>query len=90
VKNAAEFTHSATKTQPGTDPAGIKATYPVTWLAKKPPECLEYILVHELVHLLEPTHNRRFIAFMDHFMPKWQCYRTELNRLLARYETWGS
>jgi predicted metal-dependent hydrolase len=50
-------------------------------LAKKPAECLEYIVVHELVHLLEPSHNKRFIAFMDSFMPKWRFYQAELNRL---------
>ena len=43
-----------------------------TELAKKPRECLEYIVVHEMVHLLEPTHNPRFVALMDRFMPKWQ------------------
>jgi predicted metal-dependent hydrolase len=52
-----------------------------TELAKKPEECLEYIVVHELVHLLEPTHNARFIALMDRFMPKWQFHRQALNRL---------
>jgi predicted metal-dependent hydrolase len=41
-----------------------------TDLAKKPRECLEYIVVHELVHLLEPTHNERFIKLMDRHMPK--------------------
>jgi predicted metal-dependent hydrolase len=50
-------------------------------LAKKPVECLEYVVVHELVHLLEPSHNHRFIAFMDAFMPNWKFYQSELNRL---------
>jgi predicted metal-dependent hydrolase len=59
-----------------------------TDLAKKPPECLEYLLVHEMVHLLEPTHNARFIALMDHFMPKWQSHRQTLNRLPVRHESW--
>ncbi|MHB8226714.1 YgjP-like metallopeptidase domain-containing protein [Acidithiobacillus sp.] len=36
---------------------------------KKPPECLEYVLVHEMTHLLEPSHNLRFSVLMDHFMP---------------------
>ncbi len=58
-------------------------------LVKKPPECLEYIVVHEMVHLLEPTHNHRFIALMDTFMPRWQFYRDILNRLPVRHETWG-
>ncbi len=58
-------------------------------LAKKPPECLEYIVVHEMVHLLEPTHNSRFVDFMNQYMPKWQFYRDELNRLPVRHENWG-
>ena len=58
-------------------------------LAKKPPECLEYVVVHEMVHLLEPTHNARFVSFMDRFMPKWHFYRDELNRLTVRHENWG-
>ena len=59
-----------------------------TDLAKKPPECLEYILVHELTQLLEPTHNERFIALMDSFMPQWRQLRDELNRLPVRHESW--
>jgi predicted metal-dependent hydrolase len=60
-----------------------------TDLARKPPECLEYIVVHEMVHLLEPTHNGRFIALMDRFMPKWRFYKDQLNRLPVRHEDWG-
>ena len=60
-----------------------------TELAKKPAECLEYIVVHELVHLLEPTHNTRFVALMDRFMPKWQFHRQVLNRLPVRREKWS-
>ena len=59
-----------------------------TELAKKPRECLEYIVVHEMVHLLEPTHNARFIALMDKFMPRWRHYRQMLNRLPLRHESW--
>lgn len=58
-------------------------------LAKKPLACLEYVVVHEMIHLLEPTHNNRFIAWMDKFMPKWRFYREELNRLPVRHEDWG-
>ncbi len=58
-------------------------------LAKKPPECLEYIVVHEMLHILEPTHNRTFVALMDQFMPKWKFYRDRLNRLPVRHESWG-
>ena len=60
-----------------------------TELVKKPAECLEYIVVHELVHLLEPTHNARFVALMDRFLPKWQFHRQVLNRLPVRRETWS-
>ena len=59
-----------------------------TDLAKKPPECLEYVLVHEMVHLLEPTHNSRFVSLMDSFVPKWQFYKEALNRLPVRHEHW--
>jgi predicted metal-dependent hydrolase len=60
-----------------------------TELAKKPVECLEYIAVHELVHLLEATHSARFVALMDQFMPKWQFHRQVLNRLPVRREKWS-
>lgn len=60
-----------------------------TDLAKKPPECLEYIVVHELVHLLEPTHNARFLSLLDRFMPTWQFHRQTLNRLPVRQEKWS-
>lgn len=52
-----------------------------TELAKKPQECLEYVLLHELVHLREPTHNARFIALMDRLMPRWRDRRAALNQL---------
>jgi predicted metal-dependent hydrolase len=48
-------------------------------LARKPPECLEYVLVHELVHLLEASHGPRFKALMDRFMPDWRERRKRLN-----------
>ncbi len=57
-------------------------------LAKKPRECLEYLIVHEMVHLLEPSHNSHFMALMDLFMPKWQFYREMLNRLPVHHERW--
>jgi predicted metal-dependent hydrolase len=60
-----------------------------TDLARKPSECLEYILVHELLHLIEPTHNARFQSLMDQFMPQWRQIRDEVNRLPVRHEEWG-
>lgn len=59
-----------------------------TELAKKPSICLEYILVHELMHILEPTHNAHFQALMDLHMPKWRFYREQLNNLPVRHEDW--
>ena len=50
-------------------------------LVKKPPQYLEYITVHELIHLLEPTHNKRFTELMNAAMPKWREFREELNRI---------
>lgn len=57
-------------------------------LAKKPPECLEYIVVHELVHLLERNHNQRFVSYMDKFMPNWRERRDLLNSLPLAHEEW--
>jgi hypothetical protein len=57
-------------------------------LAKKPRECVEYIIVHGMVHLLEPTHNARFVSLMDQYMPRWQHHRQMLNRLPLRNEHW--
>jgi len=48
-------------------------------LVKKPPKCIEFIVVHELTHLLERYHNKRFKAFMDLFMPDWRNVEQELN-----------
>ena len=59
-----------------------------TELSKKPKECLEYVIVHEMVHLLEPTHNSRFIALMDQFISQWKFYRDKLNQLPVSHEEW--
>ncbi len=57
-------------------------------LAKKPIHCLEYIIVHEMLHLLERHHNDRFTAMMDKFMPQWRLYRDELNHSVLGHEHW--
>jgi predicted metal-dependent hydrolase len=77
------------KTKWGSCSASSKSIRLNSELAKKPLECLEYIVVHEMLHLLEPTHNRKFIALIDRFMPKWQFYRNKLNRLPVRHESWS-
>lgn len=58
-------------------------------LAKKAPECLEYILVHELMHLHERRHNERFRALMDKHMPQWKTMRDLLKREPLGHEDWG-
>ena len=59
-----------------------------TDLAKTPRNCLEYIIVHELAHMLEPTHNARFASLMDHLVPDWKFQRQTQNRLPVRAEHW--
>ena len=76
------------KTKWGSCNVGSRSILLNTDLAKKPPQCLEYILVHEIVHLLEPTHNSRFVDLMDGFVPKWRSYRQLLNHLPVRHENW--
>ena len=58
-------------------------------LAKKPPECLEYILVHELLHLHERHHNERFKGLLDQYLPQWQSALKLLNGLPLAYEEWS-
>ncbi len=57
-------------------------------LAKKSPSCLEYILVHEMVHLVERRHDDRFRHLMDGAMPQWRLFRDELNKAPLSHEEW--
>ena len=57
-------------------------------LAKKPESCLVYVLVHEMVHLLERDHSDRFHALMDRFLPQWRIYQDQLNRAPLAHENW--
>jgi predicted metal-dependent hydrolase len=57
-------------------------------LAKKPPRCTEYVLVHEMVHILERRHNERFRSLMDDFLPSWRLHRDALNQEPLAYEDW--
>lgn len=59
-----------------------------TELVKKPKDLLEYVIVHEMVHLLEPTHSDRFIAILQEHYPTWQEARAELNELPLSAEVW--
>ena len=57
-------------------------------LAKKSEQCLEYIVIHEMMHLLERHHNERFLALMNKFMPSWGLYRDELNHAPLGHVDW--
>jgi predicted metal-dependent hydrolase len=59
-----------------------------TELVKKPKHLLEYVIVHEMAHLLEPTHSERFVAILDKHYPNWREARAELNDLPLAAETW--
>ncbi len=58
-------------------------------LAKKPIHCLEYIIVHEMVHLLERHHNDKFLYYMDTFLSNWKQLKTELNKLPVSHAAWN-
>ena len=57
-------------------------------LAKKPLQCLEYVVIHELTHFLERNHSDRFIELMDQMMPQWRVVRDELNAEPLGHEDW--
>jgi predicted metal-dependent hydrolase len=59
-----------------------------TELAKKPPECFEYVVLHELSHFLSPRHDQRFIALLDEHLPQWRTIREILNMSPLRHEEW--
>lgn len=76
------------KTKWGTCNSEAKRIWLNLELAKKPEHCLEYIIVHEMVHFLERNHTDRFVAYMDKFMPVWQNFKQELNRFILKHEEW--
>jgi predicted metal-dependent hydrolase len=59
-----------------------------TELLKKPKDLLEYVIVHEMIHLLQPTHSERFIAMLQLHYPAWREARAELNELPLTAEVW--
>jgi predicted metal-dependent hydrolase len=83
-----EFGIKKMKTKWGTCNREAKRIWINLELAKKPLECLEYIVVHEMVHLLERNHNDRFISYMNKFLPQWRHYKEELNRLPVSHVDW--
>jgi len=84
-----EFSVKKMKTKWGTCTRESKRIWLNLELAKKPFHCIEYIVVHEMVHLLERNHNERFIAYMDKFLPEWKQLKNELNKLPVSHVDWG-
>jgi len=84
-----EWTVKQMKTKWGTCNTKAKRIWINLELAKKPDDCLEYIVVHELVHLIEKHHNERFKALMDKYLPDWRQRKEKLNKLPLSYEEWG-
>ena len=60
-----------------------------TELVKKPKDLLEYVIVHEMAHLVEPTHSDRFVAILQKHYPTWREARAELNELPLAAESWN-
>lgn len=85
----AEFRIRKMKTKWGTCNAKAKRIWLNLELAKKPIDCLEYIITHEMVHFLERHHDEKFIAYMDKFLPKWRFIKEELNKLPLGHVEWG-
>ncbi len=77
------------KTKWGSCNPGLRSIRLNTELARKPRECLEYIVVHELAHLMEPSHSPRFMAILDAALPQWRERRQELNRLPLGHVNWS-
>ncbi len=83
-----EFGIKKMKTKWGTCNIEAKRIWLNLELAKKPIQCLEFIIVHEMVHLLERKHNDRFIAYMNKYLPKWRSYKEELNSIPVGHAEW--
>lgn len=84
-----EFGIKKMKTRWGTCSIKAKRIWLNLELAKKPVDCIEYVVVHEMVHLLERNHNDRFVAHMDRYLPKWRFYKEALNNSPLRHENWS-
>ncbi len=87
--NVAEWRIKRMKTMWGSCSVDARRIWLNLELVKKSSQCLEYIVVHELVHLIERHHGDRFTGIMDRVYPQWQARRAELNRAPLGYENWG-
>jgi predicted metal-dependent hydrolase len=87
--NVNEFAIKKMKTKWGTCNINVGRIWLNLELAKKPLVCIEYIVVHEMVHLLERKHNDNFISYMNKFLPRWKKIKEQLNRLPLSHVDWG-
>jgi len=85
----AEIRIRTMKTKWGTCNPDAKRIWLNTELAKKPIQSIEYVLVHEMVHLIEQNHNEKFIAHMDNLLPNWKHLREDLNRSALGHVEWS-
>lgn len=84
----AEYGIKKMKTKWGTCNANARRIWLNLELVKKSIEYIEYILMHEMIHLIERNHNDQFIAYLNKFIPKWKHYKEELNRSALGYVDW--
>ncbi|MGA5898089.1 M48 family metallopeptidase [Streptomyces venetus] len=89
-QEASRFVVRRMKTKWGTCQQASRSIWINPELAKKHPRCLEYIIVHELTHLIERSHSARFQELMDSFLPDWRARRDELNEAPLAAEEWRS
>ena len=83
-----DFRIKRMKTKWGSCSTNSKRVWLNLELIKKPPACIEYIVVHELIHLVERHHNNAFITRMDSLLPSWHSTRQELNKQPLSHEEW--
>jgi hypothetical protein len=83
--NVSEWRIKRMKTKWGSCNVNARRIWINLELAKKPDVCLEYVVVHEMIHLHERLHNAKFKAYMDKFIPRWRSIREELNQQPVRY-----
>lgn len=86
--NVQEFFIKKMKTKWGSCNIEAKRIWINLELAKKNIECIEYIVVHEMVHLLERNHNNNFIAYMNRFLPEWKVVKDTLNKAPLGHKEW--
>ena len=86
--DAAEIGIKLMKTKWGTCSIAARRIWLNLELAKKPISCIEYVVVHELTHLLERNHTDRFVALLDQHLPNWRQFRAELNAFPLADEQW--